>query len=39
LLRLSNHLNHFALKSSIYLQALTVAFDAFRQLHPVRLAA
>jgi hypothetical protein len=39
LLKLSNHLNHFALKSSIYLRALQVAFDAFHQLHPVRLAA
>jgi hypothetical protein len=39
LLKLSNHLNHFALKSSIYLQALQVAFDALRQLQPVRLAA
>lgn len=39
LLKLSNHLNHFALKSSIYLRALQVAFDAFRQLHPVRIAA
>ncbi len=39
LLKLSNHLNHFALKSSIYLRALQVAFDSFRQLQPVRLAA
>lgn len=39
LLKLSNHLNHFALKSTIYLRALQVAFDAFRQLQPVRLAA
>ena len=39
LLKLSNHLNHFALKSSIYLRALQVAFDAFRQMQPVRLAA
>jgi hypothetical protein len=39
LLRLSNHLNHFALKSSIYLRAMQVAFDALRQLQPVRLAA
>jgi hypothetical protein len=39
LLKLSHHLNHFALKSSIYLRALAVAFDAFRQLQPVRLAA
>jgi hypothetical protein len=39
LLKLSHHLNHFALKSSIYLRAMQVAFDAFRQLQPVRLAA
>jgi hypothetical protein len=39
LLKLSNHLNHFALKSSLYLRAMHVAFDAFRQLQPVRLAA
>jgi hypothetical protein len=39
LLKLSKHLNHFALKSGIYLRALQVAFDAFRQLQPVRLAA
>jgi len=39
LLKLSNHLNHFALKSSIYLQAMRVAFDAFRQMQPVCLAA
>jgi hypothetical protein len=39
LLKISTHLNHFALKSSIYLRALQVAFDAFRQLQPVRLAA
>jgi hypothetical protein len=39
LLKISNHLNHFALKSSIYLRAMQVAFDAFRQFQPVRLAA
>jgi hypothetical protein len=39
LLKLSHHLNHFALKSSIYLRALQVAFDVFRQFQPVRLAA
>jgi hypothetical protein len=39
LLKVSKHLNHFALKSSIYLRALQVAFDTFRQLQPVRLAA
>jgi IS4 transposase len=39
LLKVSNHLNHFALKSNLYLRALQVAFDTFRQLQPVRLAA
>lgn len=39
LLKLSHHLNHFALKSSIYLRAMQVAFDAFRQFQPVRFAA
>lgn len=39
LLKASHHLNHFALKSSIYLRAMQVAFDAFRQLQPIRLAA
>lgn len=39
LLKLSNHLNHFALKSTIYLRAMRVAFDAVRQLQPVCLAA
>src|SRR5215210_542386 len=39
LLKLSNHINHFALKSTIYLRAIQVAFEAFRHLQPVRLAA
>jgi hypothetical protein len=39
LLRVSTHLTHFALKSRLYLQALQVAFEALRQLQPVRLAA
>lgn len=39
LLKVSTHLNHFALKSKLYLQALQVAFEALRQLHPVRLSA
>jgi hypothetical protein len=39
LLKLSHCLNHFALRSSIYLKAMQVAFGAFRQLQPVRLAA
>ncbi len=39
LLKLSTHLNHFALKSTIYLRAMQVAFDTFRQLHPIPLTA
>jgi hypothetical protein len=39
LLKVSTHLNHFALKSTLYLRALQVAFDALHQLHPVRLSA
>src|SRR4030067_282067 len=34
LLKLSTHLNHFALKSKLYLRALQVAFEALRQLQP-----
>ena len=39
LLKGSTHLNHFALKSKLYLRALHVAFDALRELQPTRLAA
>ena len=39
LLKVSTHLNHFALKSQLYLRALRVAFDMLRQLQPLRLAA
>lgn len=39
LLKHSTHLNHFALKSKLYLRALQVAFDTLRQLQPVRLTA
>ena len=39
LLKVSTHLNHFALKSQLYLRALQVAFDSLRQLQPVRLSA
>lgn len=39
LLKVSTHLNHFALKSKLYLRALQMAFDTLRQLHPVRLTA
>lgn len=39
LLKVSTQLNHFALKSKLYLSALRVAFAALRELQPVRLAA
>jgi hypothetical protein len=39
LLKVATHLNHFALKSKLYLRALQVAFDTLRQLQPVRLTA
>jgi hypothetical protein len=39
LLKVSIRLNHFALKSRLYLTALQVAFATLRQLHPVSLAA
>lgn len=39
LLKVSTRLNHFALKSKLYVRALQVAFDTLRQLQPVRLVA
>ena len=39
MLKVSTHLNHFALKTKLYVRAVQVAFDALRQLEPVRLAA
>jgi hypothetical protein len=39
LLKGTTKLNHFALKSKLYTQAVRVAFDALRQLNPERLAA
>jgi hypothetical protein len=39
LLKVSTHLNHFALKARLYLAALQTAFDTLHQLQPVRLAA
>lgn len=39
LLKHATHLNHFALKSRLYLSALRTAFDQLRQFQPVRLAA
>ena len=39
LLKCDTHLNHFALKSKLYLHALHSAFATLRQLNPARLAA
>ncbi len=39
LLKGTTKLNHFALKSKLYLRALRVAFETLRTLQPVRLAA
>jgi hypothetical protein len=39
MLKRSTRLNHFALKSKLYLKAVQVAFDTLQQLQPVRLAA
>jgi len=39
LLKRSTKLNHFALKSKLYLQAIQIAFDTLQQFQPVRLAA
>jgi hypothetical protein len=39
LLKRSTRLNHFALKSKLYLQAIRIAFETLQQLQPVRLAA
>ena len=39
MLKVSTHLNHSALKAKLYVRAVQVAFDALRQLEPVRLAA
>ena len=39
LLKATTKLNHFALKSKLYMRTLRVAFDALRELQPVRLAA
>jgi hypothetical protein len=39
ILRITTHINHFALKSKLYLRALRTAFDALNELQPVRLAA
>jgi hypothetical protein len=39
LLKRSTKLNHFALKSKLYVQAIHIAFDTLQQYQPVRLAA
>ena len=39
LLKKSTKLNHFALKSKLYVKALHSAYDALQQLQPVQLAA
>lgn len=39
LLKGATKLNHFALKSKLYVRALHTAFAALRDLQPVRLAA
>ena len=38
-LKMSSQLNHFALKSKLYTQALQAAFTTLRALQPVRMAA
>lgn len=39
MLKVKTKTNHFALKSTLYLQALRTAFDALHELQPVRLSA
>jgi hypothetical protein len=39
LLKGSTKLNHFALKSKLYLQAIQSAYATLRELNPVSLAA
>ena len=39
LLKGATKLNHFALKSKLYLRAVQVAFETLRDFQPVRLAA
>ena len=38
MLKVSTHMNHSALKLSIYMQALSTAFEQLRMLQPVRLS-
>lgn len=39
MLRVSTKLNHFALKTKLYVNALQVAFSTLQEMQPVRLAA
>lgn len=39
MLRVSTKLNHFALKTKLYVNALQVAFSTFQEMQPIRLAA
>jgi len=39
MLKVTTNINHFALKSKLYMRALRTAFDALSELQPVRLAA
>ena len=39
MLKVTTKQNHFALKAKLYVRAVQVAFDALRQLEPVRFAA
>jgi len=39
LLKGDTKLNHFALKSKLYVRAIQSAFAALRELHPAQLAA
>jgi hypothetical protein len=38
-LRKATNLNHFALKTKLYIAALHSAFSSLRQLQPIQLAA
>lgn len=39
MLKVATHLNHFALKSKLYLRAVRTAFDTLQELQPIRFAA
>jgi len=38
-LKATTKINHFALKSKLYMRALRTAFDTLSELQPIRLAA